>query len=86
MGLLKFLFIAIIILWVIRILVRMIFPVMVRKAFGNMPGQGDYGQQEQQRSRRPEGSISIDYMPSKKTKKGNPDKLGGDFVDFEEVK
>lgn len=86
MALLKFLFITILILWIIRILVRMIFPVMVRKAFGTMPGQGDYGQQQQQqRSRRPEGSISIDYMPNKKDKKGNADKLG-DFVDFEEVK
>ena len=42
------------------------------------------GNQSQQKSARPEGSISIDYMP-KKEKKGNADKLG-DFVDYEEVK
>lgn len=41
-------------------------------------------QQQQNYSRKPEGSISIDYMP-KKEKKGNADKLG-DFVDYEEVK
>ena len=33
---------------------------------------------------RPEGDISIDYMPPKE-KKGNSDKLG-DFVDYEEIK
>jgi len=39
---------------------------------------------QQQRPQRPEGSISIDYIPEKE-KKGNSDKLG-DFVDFEEIK
>jgi len=37
-----------------------------------------------QGAQRPEGAISIDYIP-KKDKKGNADKLG-DFVDFEEIK
>ncbi|MDQ7947737.1 MAG: DUF4834 family protein [Pedobacter sp.] len=81
MGLLKFLFITIMVLWIIRLLVRMIFPVVLKNAFGQMQNQAA-GQQ--QRSARPEGSISIDYMP-KPQKKGNADKLG-DFVDYEEVK
>lgn len=80
---LNFLLIAIIVLWVIRLLVRMIFPAVIRNAFGNMQNQAQ--QQQQQRSRRPEGTISIDYMPQKEKKKGNADKLG-DFVDYEEVK
>lgn len=78
---LNFLLIAIIVLWVIRLLVRMIFPAVIRNAFGNMQQQA----QQQQRPRRPEGSISIDYMPKKDKKQGNADKLG-DFVDYEEVK
>lgn len=82
MGLLKFLFITIMVLWIIRILVRMIFPVVLKNAFGQM--QNPAAGQQQQRSRRPEGTISIDYMP-KKEKKGNADNLG-DFVDYEEVK
>lgn len=78
----KFLIIAIIVLWVIRLLLRLVFPVVVRKAFSNMQQQG----QPQQRSNRPEGSISIDHMPPQKDKKkGNADNLG-EFVDFEEVK
>ncbi|RZL47213.1 MAG: DUF4834 family protein [Pedobacter sp.] len=82
---LNFIIIAIIILWALRVLVRMIFPVMLKKAFGNMQNQATGNQQQQQyKSAKPEGSISIDYMP-KKEKKGNADKLG-DFVDYEEVK
>lgn len=81
---LNFLIIAILVLWAIRVLIRMIFPVMLKKAFGNMQNQATGNQQQQYKSTKPEGSISIDYMP-KKEKKGNADKLG-DFVDYEEVK
>ncbi len=42
------------------------------------------GQQQQQRRSKPEGSISIDYMPPKPDQ-SKTDKLG-DFVDYEEVK
>ncbi|SFG61539.1 DUF4834 family protein [Pedobacter insulae] len=81
--LIKFIFITIIILWVIRLLIRLIFPVMLKNMFGNVQQQAANANQ-QQRPPKPEGSISIDYMP-KKEKKGNADKLG-DFVDYEEVK
>ncbi len=83
MVLIKFLFIAVIILWIIRVLIRLIFPVMLKNMFGTMQQQAANGSQ-QQRPSKPEGSISIDYMP-KKDKKGNADKLG-DFVDYEEIK
>lgn len=85
---LNFLIIAMIIIWAIRVLIRMVFPMMLKKVFGNMQNQaaGNHQQQQQRQynSSKPEGSISIDYMP-KKEKKGNADKLG-DFVDYEEVK
>lgn len=84
MFIIKFLLITIIILWIIRMLLRVLFPVMLRGMFGNMEQQAANAQQQQSRNRRPEGSISIDYMPQKE-KKGNPDKLG-DFIDYEEVK
>ena len=78
------------IIWAIRVLIRMVFPVMLKKAFGNMQNQATGNQQQQQqqqqrqnKSAKPEGSLSIDYMPKKE--KGNSDKLG-DFVDYEEVK
>ncbi len=85
MGLLKFLIIAIIILWIIRVIFRLIFPVMLKSVFGSMQNQTAGAQpQQRQHTSKPEGSISIDYMP-KKEKKGNADKLG-DFVDYEEIK
>lgn len=81
LGLLKFLFITILVLWVIRMLLKLVFPLVLRNIFNNMQQQANGGQQSQ---RRPEGSISIDYMPPR-PKSGNTDKLG-DFVDYEEVK
>lgn len=80
----KFLLITIIVLWIIRLLVRLIFPMLLKNVFNNMQQQATNAGQQANRSAKPEGSISIDYMP-KKEKKGNPDKLG-DFVDYEEIK
>lgn len=87
MILVKFIIITILVLWLIRVLIRLIFPMVLKKAFSNMQNQAGGNQQYQQanpRSKKPEGAISIDYMP-KREKKGNADKLG-DFVDYEEVK
>ncbi|MDB5021260.1 MAG: hypothetical protein JWQ28_2387 [Pedobacter sp.] len=83
MGLIRFIFITIFILWTVRLLLRLVFPLLLKSIFGKM--QQSAGQQEQpQQRKKPEGSISIDYMPPLE-KKGNADKLG-DFVDYEEVK
>ena len=87
MGIVKFLFITIMILWVIRVLLRLVFPLVLKSIFGKMqqqqqqqPGQ----KRQQQQSSKPEGSISIDYVPPQ-PKQGNADKLG-DFVEYEDVK
>ena len=74
MGLLRFFFITIIVLWVIRLVIRLILPSMVRNQFGKQPN----------RNRQAEGTISVISTP-KKNKKINADKLG-EFVDYEEVK
>ena len=83
MGFIKFLFFTILILWVIRIILRIVFPLILKNIFGKMQQQASQGAQ-QQRPKKPEGSITIDYMPPQQ-KTGNTDKLG-DFVDYEEVK
>lgn len=79
---LNFLVIAIIVLWVMRLLVRMIFPSVIRNVFSKMQNPGAA---QQKRAEKPEGSISIDYMPQKEKKQGNTDSLG-EFVDYEELK
>jgi len=80
MALIKFLFVFILILWLIRLLVRLILPSVLRNAFGKMQNQA-----QAQQARRPEGSISIDFVPKRDKKKGNLNKMG-EFVDYEELK
>jgi len=87
MGLIKFLFFTILILWIIRLLLKLVFPLVVKSIFGKMQQSSGYAgqqQQQQRQSNRPEGSLSIDYVPPQ-PKQGNADKLG-DFVDYEDVK
>ncbi|MCX2573980.1 DUF4834 family protein [Pedobacter sandarakinus] len=82
MGLVKFVFIAILVLWIIRMLIRLILPMLFNNLASKMQQQASAQGQQQKRSK-PEGAISIDYMPPKQS--GKTDKLG-DFVDYEEVK
>ena len=80
--LIKFLFITVLVLWVIRVLLRLVFPIILKNVFGKMQQGGQTRKPDD--PRKPEGSISIDYVPPQ-PKQGNADKLG-DFVDYEEVK
>ncbi len=78
---LRFLFIAILILYIIRSLVRILLPML----FQSMVNKAQEQQNPQYRSsqRQPEGKIKIDHIPQ--TKKSVPDSEG-DFVDYEEIK
>lgn len=82
MGIIKFLFITLLILYIIRILFRLIFPMILKNLFSKVQQQAE--NQSRQRNSRPEGAISIDYMPPQ-PKSHKTDKLG-DFVDYEEIK
>jgi len=84
MGFIKFLFITILILWIVRVIIKLVFPLVLRSLFGKMQQQATGAAPQQENKKRPEGAISIDYMPPR-PKTGNADKLG-DFVDYEEVK
>jgi hypothetical protein len=81
-ALVKFLLITVLILYAIRLLFRWLFPVVLAKMVNKVQDQAN--EQARQRNPKPEGSISIDYVPPQ-PKQGNADKLG-DFVDYEEVK
>ncbi len=91
MGLLKFLFIAIAILWMVRLVVRLLLPwamrKMAQKMMGNAQGQQPYGSagDRARQQRQPDGKVRIDYMPpQQKGKQGA--KTAGEFVEFEEIK
>lgn len=85
MGVIKFILVTLLIIYIIRIILRLVFPMVLRSMFSKVQQQAE--NQARQRQEKPEGSISIDYMPpqAKAEKPGRTDKLG-DFVDYEEVK
>ena len=94
MGLLKFLFIAIAVLWLLRLVARLLFPWAMRKMAEKVMGNAQQQYQQQNTTfrganpnqrRQPDGKVRIDYMPPRdKTKNGA--KNAGEFVDFEEIK
>lgn len=82
MGFLKFIIVTFLVVYIIRIILRLIFPVVLKSMFSKVQQQAqNQGRPVQEK---PEGSISIDYMPPK-AKTGKTDALG-DFVDYEEIK
>lgn len=82
LGFVKFIIITIMVLWLIKSLIRLILPVLFSNLASKMQQQAG-GQQPHKKSK-PEGTISIDYVPPKPDQ-SKTDKLG-DFVDYEEVK
>jgi uncharacterized protein YjeT (DUF2065 family) len=90
MGLLRFLIIAICVLYLVRALARFLLPFLFKKVVNNMSQkmndqQKNYGQNTHQESTRPEGTISVDFVPPPPKKKPKLDNAG-DFVDYEDVK
>lgn len=82
MAILKFLFITICILWLIKMIARVLLPIAFQKMMTKAQEQANqrYQQQHQQR---PDGHVRVDYMPPKDKNTGDQ---AGDFVDYEEIK
>ena len=81
--LLDFLFIAVLVIYLFRSLVRWLLPML----FQNVVNKAQQGQQQQQnyRSQEPTGRIKIDHIPEQAKKQHIPDSEG-EFVKYEEVK
>ncbi|MFD1629052.1 DUF4834 family protein [Pseudopedobacter beijingensis] len=92
-ALLKFLLITICILYLLRVLARIFLPFLFKKAvekMGKQYGGGGFQYREYNykggtSNSKPEGKITVDYVPPADKKAPNLDK-GGEFIDFEEVK
>jgi hypothetical protein len=82
MGLLKFLFITICILWLIKMIGRLLLPVVFQKMMTKAQNQANQRYQQQQHPA-PDGRIRVDYMPPKDKHPGDD---AGDFVEYEEIK
>lgn len=84
---LKFIFWTFIIFLLLRWLLKPFLKVAVYHTAKKMADQmNQQHQQAYKKSSKPEGTISIDYIPE--NNKGNKSKNagGGEYVDFEEVK
>mgnify|MGYP003403916276 CR=1 FL=1 len=84
MGLLKFLFITITILWLIKQLVRFILPIVILKWANKIQDQAAKSYQYEKAEKK-DGKIRVEYIPNTNQKKQRDDTLG-DFIDYEEVK
>ncbi|MGN6639678.1 MAG: DUF4834 domain-containing protein [Mucilaginibacter sp.] len=81
MELIRFLFIAILVLYIIRSLARLLMPMLFQTVVNKAQQQA---QQQYSKTRQPEGKIKVDYIPEK-PKSSIPDSEG-DFIDYEEIK
>lgn len=82
MGLLKFLFITICVLWLIRMIIRLALPYLFQSLVKKAQQQaGQY--QHPPQHKKADGQIRVDYVPPKERSKSNS---AGDFVEYEEVK
>jgi len=80
MEFIRFLFITILVLYIIRSIARLLLPML----FQSVVNKAQEGQQQQYRSQKaPEGKVKVDYIPEKKS--SIPDSEG-DFIDYEELK
>jgi flagellar basal body-associated protein FliL len=86
MGLIRFLIIAISVIYIIRTLARIFLPYLFKRAVHKMAQQQQANQQHNQGNKsKPEGTISVDFVPPNTPKKPKLDQAG-DFVDYEELK
>ncbi|TZF82241.1 DUF4834 domain-containing protein [Pedobacter sp. BS3] len=83
MGLLRFLFICICLLWIIRMVARFVLPLI----FQNLVNKAQQPNQSYNKKsyRQPDGKVRIDYIPPKDKEARAADKAG-EFIDYEEIK
>ncbi len=79
---LRTLFIIAVIYYGIRLFSRYILPMLVDKGLKNMQQKMQNQQQQNQRSTRPPGDVTIEGNPQRGKNNGQ---IKGEYVDFEEV-
>ncbi|WP_036602351.1 DUF4834 family protein [Olivibacter sitiensis] len=101
MLLLKVLFIAILIMWIVRILFLRLLPYLLAKFFVNLQRKAQYQQQgygytgqnngsyahtrDDYTRASQQGKVKIDYIPPQAKRKASTNNAG-EFVDYEEIK
>ena len=83
MEFLDFLFFAVIAIYIVRALLRIVLPMVFQRVVNK--AQQQQGQQQNYRGQsKTEAGVKVDYIP--KGKKGTVPDSEGEFVDYEEVK
>jgi flagellar biosynthesis/type III secretory pathway M-ring protein FliF/YscJ len=79
---LRTLFIIFVIWYGIKLLVKYVFPLMLRHTMKNVQSRMEEQIRQQQRGARREGEVTVEGSPKTGPQKSNE----GEYVDFEEVK
>jgi hypothetical protein len=82
MELIDFLLVTIAVLYIIRLIVRAVLPMIFQKVM-NKAQQQQQNHQEYTRSTKA-GGVKVDYIPQ--SPKGKIPDSEGDFIDYEEIK
>ena len=82
-GLLKVLIIIICVLWLIKVIARLVLPILFQSVIKKVQNQANQHARQQQRYKAADGQINVDYIPPRNKNAGSS---GGEFVDYEEIK
>lgn len=85
MTLLRYLFIIITVLYLVKLVFRLLLPFLFQSLVKKAANQQPPPRGQQQQRRPPEGSVHIDYVPPK-DKEARASDRAGDFIDYEDVK
>lgn len=85
MGFLRFLFFFFVTIWVIRVLFRIFFPMLLKHLVKKHAGGGSFSWSNAPKEPKyEEGKVTINSKPAQKEK--IIDKSEGDYVSYEEIK
>ena len=84
MEFLDFLFFAILGIYIIRSLMRIVLPMIFQNVVNKAQQHQQQNTQQNYNGSTAQGKIKVDYMP--KSKKGSVPDSEGEFVDYEEIK
>jgi hypothetical protein len=84
MPIIEFLIVAACILYFLRMLFRLVLPMLLQGLVNKVQNQNT-GNQQFRESKRTDSKVKVDYIPNGSKKSAIPDSEG-DFIDYEEIK
>lgn len=73
--------------YLLKLVARLIGPWLLKRFFRNMTRRAGFDFQDVDTERHTDGDVTIEYSRKKNNRKQRPsDELGGEYVDYEEIK